>query len=632
MKNNHKNRGINYNAGSHSFSKRCCLLYMNPALKYPFLLVLFLSITICAESVNNTGFSNFITRHNDTLFDGDTIFRFISFNVPNLHLLEDNFPFTEENNWTLPTTFEIRDAMQSVKDAGGTVIRQYCFRIHRSHEPDFLPKHVTAHRQYYEPSFKVMDTVLTLANEYGIRLIIPFLEGPVWWGPKKEFARLHGHNNFEHPQIREDYKHLISYIVNRRNTVTGTLYKNDKAILCWETGNEMGTSASLLKEISAYVKSIDSNHLLMDGNYGIRKAALNDSNVDIVSNHFYNKPSHIIAKDLKRTCGKKAYIIGEWGFSLEKCSEVLNQTLQSTTASALIWSLRYRYRDGGFTWHRNQGLHWPGGFARSENPDEKQILDSVRAAAFTIRNLSPTAILPPEAPTLLPIAHPSYISWQGSTRALWYSVERTDSIDTAWITVGDSVDETEIAYRPLFSDTLVTIGMHYYYRVIAHGPGGISLPSNTVGPVIVTKNILVDEFQPGKIKYSTNNGTSNICNKPWLFKYDFHRQQGAPGCYLEYKVEGTITAVRLYTFFRKRPVPFTQYIADSTGLFTPEPMRFDAYPYCCANPQDHLRLPVLFSSDSLLHKGNRVRIYFPDRDAQIGRCEIEYLPGGQLTR
>lgn len=593
---------------------------------------LLFTVLFCTETFSSSAafpeapFSHFITRSDDTLFDGDSIFRFISFNVPNLHLLEDNFPFTEENNWTLPTTFEIKDAMQSVHDGGGTVIRQYCFRIQRSHEPPFLPKHITDWHTYYEPAFLVMDTILALAPRYGIRLIIPFLEGPPWWGPKKEFARLRKRcHSFNSPEIREDYKHFVSYVLNRRNTVTGTWYKDDKAILCWETGNEMPTSTAWLHDIAAFIKSVDINHLLMDGNYGVRDAALDDPNIDIVSNHFYRKPASWIKRDLEKVNGCKAYIAGEWGWSPEKCGEVIEQIRRSGTASALIWSLRYRYRGGGFTWHKGEGLHWPGGFSRVELDGEKEILSLLRSAAFALRNIPEPPLSPPDPPHLLPIAHPSFISWQGSTRANRYTIERTTLPDTGhWIVVGDSLDETVIAYRPQFSDTSVNIGASYFYRCVAHGPGGSSAVSNTIGPVTVDRNVLIDEFLPGSPLFTRQQRTVFTDEKPWRFKYDFHRQKGKRGSYVDYSVDGSITAVRLYTFFPKKADPFTVSVFTDSTTRTVLKMKIKEIPYCCADPKDHLRLPVLFSSDTIPLSTTHLRISFPGGNAQLGRCEIEY--------
>jgi len=66
-------------------------------------------------------FEDFVTRQGDSLTEGDKEFRFVSFNVPNLHCIEDNLLFEETNHWSIPDESEIRDALASVKQAVGRV-------------------------------------------------------------------------------------------------------------------------------------------------------------------------------------------------------------------------------------------------------------------------------------------------------------------------------------------------------------------------------------------------------------------------------------------------------------------------------------------------------------------------------
>lgn len=41
------------------------------------------------------------------------------------------------------------------------------------------------------------------------------------------------------PQVIADFKETIAFLVNRVNAHTGAPFKDDKAILGWETGNEL---------------------------------------------------------------------------------------------------------------------------------------------------------------------------------------------------------------------------------------------------------------------------------------------------------------------------------------------------------------------------------------------------------
>ena len=73
-------------------------------------------------------FENFITTKADKLMDGSRELRFVSYNIPNLHYIEDYFQFDSPSPWRLPTEFEIRDALKAIKMDGGKVARVYTFQ------------------------------------------------------------------------------------------------------------------------------------------------------------------------------------------------------------------------------------------------------------------------------------------------------------------------------------------------------------------------------------------------------------------------------------------------------------------------------------------------------------------------
>jgi len=82
------------------------------------------------------------------------------------------------------------------------------------------------------------------------------------------------------------YKNYVNYFLNRTNTITGIKYKDDPTIMAWELANEprarSDTSTVIINnwtgEMSAYVKSIDSNHLVTGGTDGGYKNKIPDSN------------------------------------------------------------------------------------------------------------------------------------------------------------------------------------------------------------------------------------------------------------------------------------------------------------------------------------------------------------------
>jgi mannan endo-1,4-beta-mannosidase len=201
-----------------------------------------------------TPFQNFITTRGDQLFDGDQPFRFISFNIPNLLLIEDNYPFAETNAWRLPDQFEITDALATVQQMGGTVVRTYSITVARGENPPAQVSMVLAPGKFNEEPFVILDRALQTANEQGVRLVIPLVNNWPWMGGRPQYAafRGKGQNDFwTDPQIIADFEQTIKYVLTRTNTLTGVRYCDDKAILCWETGNELQSPAAWTREIAA---------------------------------------------------------------------------------------------------------------------------------------------------------------------------------------------------------------------------------------------------------------------------------------------------------------------------------------------------------------------------------------------
>ena len=80
-------------------------------------------------STGGEGFQHFVRRDRDRLMDGDREFRFISFNIPNLHYVEDDMRFDRVMPFRLPDAFEIDDALGSIEQFGGQVVRMYALSV-----------------------------------------------------------------------------------------------------------------------------------------------------------------------------------------------------------------------------------------------------------------------------------------------------------------------------------------------------------------------------------------------------------------------------------------------------------------------------------------------------------------------
>lgn len=87
------------------------------------------------------------------------------------------------------------------------------------------------------------------------------------------------------PTIRASYMAYVKAIILRTNTLTGLAYKDDPTILAFELMNEPHTRDNYerdhgvvpgtmvrawIKDMAAYIKSLDTNHLLFTGEEGYR--------------------------------------------------------------------------------------------------------------------------------------------------------------------------------------------------------------------------------------------------------------------------------------------------------------------------------------------------------------------------
>ncbi len=530
-------------------------------------MVMILSLTCNAQPQqqgDEQSFEDFVRRDGDVLKDGDRVFRFLSFNIPNLHYVEDDMRFDCGMPFRLPDQFEIDDALGTIEQMGGQVVRCYTLSVRKPGDPANLPRYILGPGQFNEEAFVALDRVIASAHRHHVRLILPFVDQWSWWGGTAELAGFRGKKAEEiwtDPQLIQDFEDIITFVLNRVNTVTGIRYRDDKAILAWETGNELKSPPEWIRQIAAHIKSFDSNHLVLDGTHRevLLQSSLDDPSVDFVTTHHYEKdPRAMIAhvrESAKMAKGKKPYFLGEFGFlSTDALCAVMDTITEENLAGGLLWSLRYRSREGGFYWHHEpyggdlfKAYHWPG-FPIGEKYDERRFMRLVRERAFAIQGVMAPPLPKPAAPRLLSVTEGGLMSWQGAVGAECYDVQRAEASQGPWTPVGTGVGEAQVQYRPLFADASVRPGRLYHYRVIARNSSGPSKPSNVVGPVRVTHRTLVDELwndsriflKEGKLTFAENEARK--------FKEDCHRLAGVAKSAVVYRVPGGIGEVRAFVF------------------------------------------------------------------------------------
>lgn len=592
----------------------------------------FVASALFVASLRATAFEHFITAKGDQLLEGKETYRFMSFNIPNLTYTEDDMRFAQLNPFRLPTVYEIDDALATIQQMGGRVARTYVLSVAKTNDSGGMPRHILAPGKLNEEAMVVLDEVLASANRHKVRLIIPFVDFASWWGGITELSAWRGKTKdefFTDPQVREDYKQLIALVVNRVNTKTGVRYKDDKAVLAWELGNELKAPVTWVREMAPIVKQLAPQQLVAESYF----TANDNPGVDIVQDHLYQgDPVKMIAQiheSVKRAAGKKVYMVGEFGFvSTEAMRAIMDAIIKEpAVAGGLIWSLRFHNQDGGYYWHHEpwggdffKAYHWPGGPAGAAY-DEARFMKLVRAKAFEIQGKPVPALEVPAAPDLFNVTDGGIANWRGSVGAANYELQRADKSGGPWQTVAWQLTDDVASYRPLASDEFTQAGQTYFYRLVAQNEAGASKPSKVLGPVKMRCRTLVDEFQntfliyrkEGKIEFKSNDARN--------YKEDCHRLWGTNGMWIAYQITGKIKVVRVYAFDEKGEAGLQFHAGVDGGKGNKLTARSETF--YAGKELYNYRTPRLYTLDSLPGDASGLSIAF-EKETQISRVEIEY--------
>lgn len=465
-----------------------------------------------------------IRRSGDQLFEGDKPFRFMGMAAPNIQANESQVRSDRRNRF--PDEYEIRDILDGIRREGGRATRTFSLSVYNPDDKG-MPVYIYGHRQYNEEAFQCLDRVIALGHEYDVRIIIPFIASQSFASVRgiDEFSALAGKPKgtfWTDPEQKADFRHFLDFILNRKNTVNGILYKNDPAILAWQLGNEFGSypgdrglsydewSPRILEwslEMAEYIKKTDSNHLVMEAGGADRNKLIADPNIDVISEHLYEywnrvggKPwdLSVIARASAQECkGKKPLIVDEFGLgSTENLRELMKTIRESNIAGGLIWSIRSHRRDGGWYYHNEGGTpvnsyHVPG-FSSGFVYDEIRVLDLLRKEAYLIRGILPPEIEKPAPDPVLFLKEDGF-TWRGSTGASYYTIERSDSSGGPWKVLETGLEDSVLsdvvkfessseASEPLtlYSDESALSGKIYYYRIKSANTAGESGYSEVV--------------------------------------------------------------------------------------------------------------------------------------------------------
>ena len=242
----------------------------------------------------NTANGQFARQRGGRFFIGQKPFRFVGANVAMM--------YRDEDRERMPET------MRQAAQLGIRVVRVWAFGeggpndvkpVGADHSD--WPRHHPfrlAPGQWNEDAFVHLDKVLAEAAKNNIYVQLCLTN---WWrdtGGVTQYLRWAGINDaaddsykfginnekailfYSNPETRRLYREHLEKLVTRKNTITGVAYRDDPTIFAWELMNEAqvitgrwAERRAWFSEMSAYLKSLDQNHMVTPGAWGYRSAS-----------------------------------------------------------------------------------------------------------------------------------------------------------------------------------------------------------------------------------------------------------------------------------------------------------------------------------------------------------------------
>ena len=307
----------------------------------------------------NAATDNFVRQRGGRFFVGNKPFRFVGANVALM--------YRDEDRERTPET------LKQAAQLGIRVVRVWAFgeggpndvkpvgADHadwpRNHPFRFAPG------QWNEEAFVHLDKVIAEAAKNNIYVQLCLTN---WWrdtGGVTQYLRWAGINDaaddsykfginnekailfYSNPETRRLYREHIEKLATRRNSITGVLYRDDPAIFGWELMNEAqvitgrwAERRAWFTEMSAYLKSLDPNHMVAPGAWGYRSSSerrewLLDHSIPTIDycdvhnyprddhDSFVNSPAALKEFIENRAAAafaiKKPLVLGEFGMGVE---------------------------------------------------------------------------------------------------------------------------------------------------------------------------------------------------------------------------------------------------------------------------------------------------------------------------
>jgi len=380
---------------------------------------------------------SFVVRSGSQLLFKGKPFRFSGANIYWLGLDEN------VGGLDYPTPFRVDDALATAQEMGATVVRSHSLGISVGCPLCIEPSLGV----FNKTALEHVDYAIDSAKRHGLKLIIPLVDNFHWYhGGKHTFTEWRGITDelqfYTNKSVIADFEQYISHIINRVNSLTGIAYKNDPTILGWETGNGLTAPPDWVQTIAGYLKSIDHNHLVIDGNSGqsydtpnfTQDTAIDD--VDVYTGQYYPlNTAELIKQAEQAQKANRVFIAEEYAWNNKGGGNSLADFLTAIESNPaisgdLFWSLFSHNDTYGYVQH-NDGytLHYPG-----DTVDMQERVKELRNHAYIMRNLPAPAYHMYGEP-LITKTTPG-LAWRGVAGAFWYTIERsTSSVEGPWVPI-----------------------------------------------------------------------------------------------------------------------------------------------------------------------------------------------------
>lgn len=222
--------------------------------------------------------------------------------------------FAGTNNYYLiyKSPAAVVDVLDAAVDMGLPVIRTWAFLDRGSLDGRVPNVRDPGHKdgvyfQYWDPGsgkpayndgpdgLERLDFVIHEARKRGLKVMLVLTNSWRDFGGMDQYLVWYGLNRhhlfFTDPRVKQAYKDWVHHLIMRENTRDGIRYRDDPTIFAWELANEPRTLISdafddpngwdattitrWADEMSAYVKSLDPNHLVAVGDEGFMRGGRN---------------------------------------------------------------------------------------------------------------------------------------------------------------------------------------------------------------------------------------------------------------------------------------------------------------------------------------------------------------------